>query len=227
MLACLGCIMSTVGCESRGGRASEGVGAVVHALVSVSSRRLLEYKWDVLIHLNQGHMFRPTVKCSELNEALCCICHSPQEIKLGTHSAIHRKHSVTFKQFVVTDLIIHILMFDIFLGTACRLCNIHPYLILIRLPSNPAINSSQQQAFLSCAEERAPECITSGSTLIQDCVSAVDAGLPSNKPNFPFQLLGRIQNTVLVSGLSRVCSLTFGALPGKTDMLSHVTVLCD
>lgn len=69
-------------------RAGEGVGTVVHALVSVSSRRLPEYKWDVLIHLNQGHMFRPTVECSELNEALCCICHSPQEIKLGTHSAL-------------------------------------------------------------------------------------------------------------------------------------------
>lgn len=68
--------------------AREGVGAVVHALVSVSSRRLLEYKWDVLIHLNQGHMFKPTVKCSELNEALCCIYHPPQDIKLGTNSAL-------------------------------------------------------------------------------------------------------------------------------------------
>lgn len=69
-------------------RAREGVGAVVHALVSVSSRRFLEYKWNVLIHLNQGHMFKPTVKCSELNEALCCIYHPPQDIKLGTNSAL-------------------------------------------------------------------------------------------------------------------------------------------
>lgn len=87
---------------------SERVGAVVHALVSVSSRRLLEYKWDVLIHLNQGHMFRPTAKCSELNEALCCICRSDL---LGIHSVLQRKHSVTFKKSVVTDLILYI--FDV------------------------------------------------------------------------------------------------------------------
>lgn len=125
-----------------GKRVSEGVGAVVHALVSVSSRRLLEYKWDVLIHLNQGHMFRPTVKCSELNEALCCICHSPRDIKLGTHSALCRKHSVTFKESVVIDLIIHIYVFDIFLCAACKPCHIYSQLILIRLSSNPAIISS-------------------------------------------------------------------------------------
>lgn len=76
--------------ESEGAR--EGVGAVVHALVSASSRQLLETKWDVLIHLNQGHMFRPTVKCSELNEALCCIYHSPQEIKPATNSAPQETH---------------------------------------------------------------------------------------------------------------------------------------
>lgn len=46
------------------------------ACVSVSDWWLLEYKWDVLIHLNQGHMLGPTAKCSERNEALYCICHS-------------------------------------------------------------------------------------------------------------------------------------------------------
>lgn len=184
----------------------------------------------MLIHLNQGHVFRLTVKCSELNKALCYICHSPQEIKLGTHSALYRKYSVTFKESAVIDLIIHVFMFDIFLWSACKLCHIYPQLILIRLSSNPAIISSQQQAFLSYAEERAPECITSGSTLIQDHILAVDIGLPSNRPNFPFKLPRRIKNMAPLSGLSIVCSLTFSAVPGKTETCCHSNrcrFLCD
>lgn len=105
--------------ESGSERARESVQLCMH--LSVSSRRLLEYKWDVLIHLNQGHMSTPRIKCSELNEALCCICHSPQEIKLGTHSALYRKQFATTKVSVVTDMIIYIFMFDIFLCEECKL----------------------------------------------------------------------------------------------------------
>lgn len=75
----------------------------VCACVSVSDCWLLEYKWDVLIHLNQGHMLGPRVKCSERNEALYCICHSAQEIKPGTFSALHEILRVTFKQSVVIN----------------------------------------------------------------------------------------------------------------------------
>lgn len=75
----------------------------VCACVSVSDCWLLEYKWDVLIHLNQGHMLGPRVKCSERNEALYCICHSAQEKKPGTFSALHEILRVTFKQSVVIN----------------------------------------------------------------------------------------------------------------------------
>lgn len=75
----------------------------VCACVSVSDCWLLEYKWDVLIHLNQGHMLGPRVKCSERNEALYCICHSAQEIKPGTFPALHEILRVTFKESVVIN----------------------------------------------------------------------------------------------------------------------------
>lgn len=116
-------------------------------------------------------------------------------------------------------------MFDIFLCAACKNTDSYPRSLLIRLPTNPAIVSSQQQAFLSCAEERAPERITSCPTLIQDHISAVETGLPSNKPKFLFQLPRSIKNMDPVSGLSVVCSLMSGAVPGKhRDMLSQQQV---
>lgn len=71
-------IMSPADPESTGqGRRERKSDSLRHcACVSVSDCWLLEYKWDVLVHLNQGHMLGPTVKCSERNEALYCICHS-------------------------------------------------------------------------------------------------------------------------------------------------------
>lgn len=105
-LTCLSCVMSTADWESRGERKSEVESQrdCVCACVSVSDCWLLEYKWDVLIHLNQGHMLGPRVKCSERNEALYCICHSAQEIKPGTSPALHEiLWRVTFKESVVIN----------------------------------------------------------------------------------------------------------------------------
>ena len=100
-LARLSGVMSTDGWERKSEQGSQC--DCVCACVSVSDCWLLEYKWDVLIHLNQGHMLGPRVKCSERNEALYCICHSAQEIKPGTFSALHEILRVTFKQSVVIN----------------------------------------------------------------------------------------------------------------------------
>lgn len=67
------------------------------ACVSVSDCWLLDYKLDVLIHLNQGHMPGPTVKCSERDEALYCICHSALEINPTTFPGLHKIVRVTFR----------------------------------------------------------------------------------------------------------------------------------
>lgn len=119
-------------------------------------------------------------------------------------------------------------MFDIFLCAACKNTDTYPRSLLIRLPTNPAIVSSQQQAFLSCAEERAPERITSCPTLIQDHISAVETGLPSNRPKFLFQLPRSIKNNDPVSGLSVVWCLVLYL--GKTETCCHSNrcrLLCD
>lgn len=101
-LSRLSCVMSIAGWASRGGSKGERGSRAdcVCACVSVSEGWLLEYKWDVIIHLNQGHMLGPRVKCCERNEALYCICRSAQEIKPGTFHAPHEILRVTFKDSV-------------------------------------------------------------------------------------------------------------------------------
>lgn len=76
-------VMRTAWSQSRAETKSEGVTVIVQFAYSCVSGRecwLSEYKWDVLIHRNQGHVFRHTVKRFEVNE-VCLICHSAPGIK--------------------------------------------------------------------------------------------------------------------------------------------------
>lgn len=102
-------------------------------------------------------MFSPPVKCSELNEALCCVYHSPQEIKPGTNSALQEARcdlqSVRFyKNDGATDRMIHnFVVIDIFLCAACKLS----YLSSMEL--NQMVLSSWNNLHTANATTRFPE----------------------------------------------------------------------
>lgn len=147
--ACLSCVMSTAGWESRRQRKREREREresqcnPVCACVSVNDCWLLEYKWDVLIHLNQGHMLGPRVKCSERNEALYCICHSAQEIKPGICPVLHEILRVTFNESVVINWLPDWTDSKI-------LCHFHVHYILVVCVMSKKINNFISLLFLLC-----------------------------------------------------------------------------
>lgn len=106
----LECVMSTAGWGSSGGRRSDGESQC--DCVSVSDCWLLEYKWDVLIHLNQGHMLGPRVECCERNQALCCSCQPAQEIPPGAFSALHETTPANLQIFCCCKLTAQVTWFE-------------------------------------------------------------------------------------------------------------------